>query len=104
MKIDMNQVLIGYEGKPVTDGDGEITLRHACGIALTATNPEEKIDPEEKMKRFLLAQRIYGNGSIKLTAEEIVLLKQSVGKGYSPAIVGPVWLLLDPPEPEEEAG
>lgn len=86
---------------PIIDLDGialpDLTVGSACATALLAAFPDEAdIRGEEKVRRFLLAQRIVTSESVDLTAEDIALIKHLVGKGYGALVVGRVWAALDP--------
>lgn len=103
MKIDMTQQLITYDGKPVKDDEGAVTLRRVCGMALTGQAPQDnKLSGDDKMKRFLLAKRAYEHDYVSLSAEELVTIKKAIADSFTPAVMGPAWLLLDPPEDEGE--
>lgn len=83
----------------------------SCAVnALLA--PDERASGAEKMERWLLAERIHKGGVQEVTVEEVVLLKDRVGKCYHAVAVGPVYRLLESPagvesedsgEPPEEA-
>ena len=97
MRIDITQSLVGYNGEPVQNMAGvAFTLRAACCEALTAAYPDEKLTGEEKVKRFELARLLYVEDEPDVSVEDLALIKQLIGKGYGPVVVGPVWLLLDP--------
>lgn len=86
---------------PIVDFDGaelpDLTVGSACVTALLATFVDEpSLNGEEKMRRFLLAQRIAATEDVDLTAEEIALTKLLVAKGYGTLVVGRVWAALDP--------
>lgn len=51
---------------------------------------------EVKLKRWLLAQKVYGPDDIDLTAEEVTMAKDRIGKMYGAVVVGPAYALLDP--------
>lgn len=86
---------------PIIDIDGavipDLTVGSACVTALLATFADEaSLGGEEKVRRFLLAQRIGAAEQVDLTAEETALVKLLVGKGYGTLVVGRVWAALDP--------
>ena len=49
---------------------------------------------DEKVKRWALAQKIYG-GNTEVQAEDVALLKKLIGKAYGVAIVGPAYEMLE---------
>jgi hypothetical protein len=59
------------------------------------------MEGKEKIRRFRLADRIYGaKEPIQLSAEDVVLLKEVTAKTYGPLITGRAWDLLEPPTAE----
>lgn len=110
MAINFDQQIPSPNGGPLLDKDGkplavQPTLGSLCETALVSQYADE-IDPvthketitgQEKFDRWKLAQKLHGK-DVTLTAEELAKLKMLVGKAYSPAIVGPVWTMLDPGE------
>ena len=63
----------------------------------------EKLSGEEKVKRFLLATKIYDSTDpINIGTKDIELLKDLIAKSYLPLIVGQAWLVLDPDGAEEK--
>lgn len=99
MHYDFSIKIRGIDGKPLVDAvtKEEATVQTALVNALTAEYRDEKIEGSEKMKRWVLAERIHSNKEIDLTAEEASLLKNLVGKAFGPIVVGPVWNALDHP-------
>ena len=101
--INLNQTLIGYDGKEIhltSDKDSPVaTLKDICVVALETVTQEHdgpSLSALEKFKRDRLARRIYEASTIELTAEEISLVKERIGKVYGPYVVGAAWPLLDP--------
>ena len=94
MKINFNQPIHNIQGKDIKD----LTLKSISVEALLATfSDEQSLSGEEKVKRYLLATRIYADSEgLDLTVEEIAKIKQLIGKGYGPLIVGQTWEMLDP--------
>lgn len=105
MKIDFNQPMKALNGEDRKDRTGDIfRLRDACVVALDSLEQNamgqvtEHIDGKEKYRRGELATRIYGaKEPIRLTAEEITLVKERVAKIQpSSVLVYEAWNLLDP--------
>jgi len=107
--IDMTQVLVDENGMPVKDqfmqGPDDpqclkckpLTLGAAIAHALFAALPSEKdISGEQKFARGNLALRIEHDPHAKLTASEITVVKDLVGKLYSAIIISRVYPVLDP--------
>jgi hypothetical protein len=57
--------------------------------------PNQTIEPEEKLSRYLLGKRLQ-EGCGDLTAAEVVLLKQCVAALFSPLVYGQIVTVLDP--------
>lgn len=99
MIANVKTAILDYKGNPVKDGDGDFIIGDAL---LNAANAGGKQDEEAKIKcsRYLLAMRvaaaIEGDGNVSLTASEVVLLRESVARVYTPLVVGRVMELLDP--------
>lgn len=72
------------------------TLKDAVVNALMIVEPKKMltIPGVEKARRFDLGLRIY-NGATEISTEEVAMIKQLVGEGYNPMIVGQVWSLLE---------
>lgn len=96
MNIDFSIPLYDMDNKPINEApDKPLLLDKVCVNALLSDTPDEKISGEAKLVRFKLAKRIYGASEIDITAEEIVLIKDRVGKQYLALIVGQVFELLE---------
>jgi hypothetical protein len=95
MKIELTTVINNLDEQPVLEAPGKpLTLRIAIIHALTT---DERGEGKQKFDRYELAVKIKRAGqSIDLTAEEVVTIKECVGKAYYPVVVGPVFNLLDP--------
>lgn len=107
MKVEMDRILLDFEGKQVMwpvvrNSEGKIiepekplTMRKACIEALNGQPAGDQADGEERLKRFRIALKIATGGpEVSLAAEEIVKIKELVGKGFVPVIVGRVHELL----------
>lgn len=97
MKRDFSTILIGIGGQKILDGDQQpLTLGVAAVTALVASYPDEpNLTGEGKFKRWLLAERLANGGVIEVSAEEVTLIKQLIGRGYPPLVVGPAYLALE---------
>lgn len=93
---DFSKVLTGLDGQPLKDGDKEIPLSVVCVNALRGVyRGEEDLSGVEKEKRYKLCERIYEQGEVEISIEELALIKNLVGKGYPVDIVGPAYALLE---------
>ena len=81
------------DGKPVKDEDGKtMTIKIVCIRALNQLFREDT--GEAKFKKFMAATKV-ANGD-PLTAEEVTLAKEAIGKLFAPIVVGQSWRVLDP--------
>ena len=73
-----------------------LMLKDICLNALLAEFPDEKPNGMENMKRYLLAKKVQLANDIELKAEEVVLIKELVGRAYnSPLVVGQAYHFLE---------
>lgn len=100
MLVDMKQTVLDYKGKPLLDGEIPVLIGD---ILLNAANGGGKQDDDAKAKtlRFRLAMRIAAaieadDTRVSLTADEVVLLRDSTARLYSPLLVGRVVEVLEP--------
>ena len=94
MKYKLDVPLKELDGSDVVGQNKQVvTVSQQCILALCV---QEEIDGIEKMKRGLLAEKIFkANGEVELTIEEIALLKQLSGKYLSTLGVMQIWRLLE---------
>jgi len=99
MKINFNQPFMKLgTNEPILKPNTKepFCLKEAAIEALLVQVQEENVSGEEKAKRYVLATRICADpGSIDLTVEELAKIKQVIGKGYGPLVVGQAWEMLD---------
>jgi len=107
MKIDFDSTINDLTGKaiPLKEGETErtFTLRDVCVNALLMeTQDSAKLDGKEKVRRFRLADKIFGTAEpIALPAEDIVLLKDQIAKGYGALVTARAWDLIESPAAEK---
>jgi len=104
MKIKLTQSLKNIDGKElhkeivengkVVELKALFQLKDVCVNALM-TNTEEKIEGQEKMRRYLLATKIQKANELDLKSEEIVLLKKVIGEMYGVLVVGQSFEMLE---------
>lgn len=97
MLVKINVPLTTLDGQTMKDNvDGQAvdaTVKTAIVNAVLA--PVQKESGIEKVKKFNLAQRIYKDDEVELTAEEVSLIKACVGENFAPIVVGQIWNLLE---------
>lgn len=97
MKINLNVPLKNLAGKILKDGDKNVTLKDVSINALLGNYKEERIDGNEKLKRFMLATRISeAKGELELENDDVTLIKDMIAKGYSTVVTARAWQRLDP--------
>jgi len=97
LKINFNMGLKNLEGKNLKDKGKDLTLKDVSANALLGNYQNENIDGEEKLKRFLLAMKIYeAKGELELSVDEIKMTKDLIAKGYSTIVTGRALQILDP--------
>lgn len=105
---DFSTVLTDLDGHPIKDvaadasGNSmpvDMTLGRCAANALLAAMPDEqgKVPGADHLKRFVLAIKVRGAGSLDLSAEDTAFLKDRIAKAYgSSLLIGRAWTLLDP--------
>lgn len=80
--------LLDGEKKPITNG------KILINALMTPLPGDEQLEAEEKLKRFLLAKKLFKEEICDLSAEEVVLLRKLVTKNYGVIVVGQIleWL------------
>ena len=104
MKIDFSARIVNLDGEPVEENGVVLTLGSLSINALLATLADlrgqtEQLPGTEKVRQATLAQKIHTEGSVDLSAEDITMLKDRIGRAYSPLAVMQAWQLLDPASP-----
>ena len=102
MEVNVNVSFKTLDGKnipanPQNPEEGEMTLKNVCVASLLAPLEEERLEGEEKAKRYVIAQKIYEckEKTVNLTVEDISLLKKLIGNMYLPLIVGQAYSFLE---------
>lgn len=98
MKLNFETEIPGLDGTSLKDERGTtFTLKMASVNSLMSNfKGEENLAGVEKLGRWELARKIYlSKEEIELSVEEISRLKELIAKTYGPAIVGPVWTILE---------
>ena len=97
IKINFNESLKDLKGEILKDKEKDLTLKDVSANALLGNYQDEKIDGEEKLKRFLLATKIYeSKDELELTIDEIKMTKDLIARGYSTLVTGRALQILDP--------
>ena len=108
MLVDFDQVFMTMGGEPlIREEKGkkvDATLKEISVEALLSFDPTDKaVKGPEKARRFDLAILINKNGGkLKVESEDIVLMKELIGDGYPPIVVGQAYKFLEGDKDEEK--
>lgn len=100
MKINFYSELKSIDGSVLQRRKGDdvapMLLKDAAIEALMQEFPNENADGNAKLRRALLAERIFtSEGAVDVTAEDAALLKERIGRGYGAVVVFASYKLLD---------
>jgi hypothetical protein len=95
MKINVTQTLTDLNGEDIMTEKGDLTLRSVLVNSLMGNYKEENISGEEKLNRFILAEKIQKNDEIELKSEEISKIKKLIAKAFTTLIVGKTYKILE---------
>ncbi len=98
MKIDLTTTFINETGSTLKDGSGaETTMESVITTSLLSPmKDDDKLSGDEKAELFnLWFDKIRGKKEADLKAEEVVKIKDRVGKAYAQIIVGQLFRILD---------
>lgn len=97
MKINFNVPLKNIAGKTLKNEGKDITLKDVSINALLGNYQDEKIDGNEKLKRFMLAMKISeAKDELELENDDITLVRDLIAKGYSTLVTARAWQIVDP--------
>ena len=111
MKIKINSIMKNVYGEPLksqrkkfrpkgSDKPTEfedMTLKDVIVNSLLGEFEGEKLTGEQKLERYKLAMKIQdGKSEIDLNSKDVVLIKDLIGKAWSPLISGQAWELIEP--------
>ena len=95
--INFNATLKNLEGETLKDKEKDLILKDVSVNALLGNYKDENINGEEKLKRFLLATKIYeSKDELGLSVDEIKMIKDLIAKGYSTLVTARALQILDP--------
>lgn len=100
MLIDMEQIILDFQGNQIKRLDKPFTLRDACQEALAASYQDEgNLSGPEKFNRFNLGLKLSA-AQVNLTIEEMSKIKELVGKAFGSIVVGRVYNFLETEGPK----
>ena len=96
MLVNVNQVLKTIDGQAMKDNvDGKAVDATVKMVIVNAIlSPVEKESGIDKVTKYELAKKIYASDEVDLDEKEIALIKERVGEGFAPIIVGQIFELL----------
>jgi hypothetical protein len=100
-KIDFSVVLRTPDGRAIKEGDAEdapdLTLRAACAAVLFNQIPgDEHMIGSKKLELAKLGMKLFADGEVTLSSDDVTALKERIGVAYSPLVVLRAFELLDP--------
>lgn len=88
MKINLFVPLLDLKGNVVLNGKEPVSLKDICSDAL-GNYVDQGMSGTQKLVNFAIGLRIAQSESeVELSAEELAIIKDVVGKSYSPLVVG----------------
>ena len=94
MKLDLKAKICDISGK---ETEGAPTLGSVITQALITLMPgDENLDGTEKVRLFALALAVNSNADHDFSVEDVALMKNRIGRGFGPVVVGRAWQMLDP--------
>ena len=100
-EIKLSGFVVDVDGDPLKDDKGRnLTMIRACMQSVVSQGPNEKIEADEKYKRYILFKKLgrSKDGSVDLDLDERKKIKDLVGIAYGALVMGQIWDVLDPKE------
>jgi len=98
MKIDLNVQLLDIEGQPLK-GEGDKIPTVGTAITQSLLSPlkgDEALDGAKKAEMFnIWFDKVKDKKEADFKAEEVVLIKERIGKAYHQLVVGQMFKILD---------
>ena len=106
MNINFDTEILDLANAPIINGDKHLDLATIATNALLTPQAaaDQNVPTEEKVRRFRLAQKVTNGGTLDMSLEDLVLLKEIIGKAYPPLVVGRAFEILDPPPSKANGG
>jgi hypothetical protein len=95
MKIKINQILTGIDGKsPIIEKGIPLTLKDI--IISAVLTPMQDDDQKKKFEKWDLFKKVRTDEEyVNFTSEEIVLMKTNIGKIHPPLVMGQAFEMLE---------
>lgn len=96
MKIKNESYFVTTDNVIITINEQPLTMKDVIIKALLATYSNEDIDGNEKNRRYKIAMKVKNSEEYsELLIEEVVIIKELIGKFWSPIVVGQAYSLLE---------
>lgn len=98
VRLDLDKQLTTFAGEPMKQQGVEepLTFRDVLVNSLLAELPEEHLKGTEKLRRFLLARKVYGGtAETEFDKKEVETMSQMVSQVYPILAAGQVCEVLD---------
>lgn len=95
MNVDFSASILDLKGNVIAPENEPMTVSSVCVGALLATlKGDEGLGGNKKAEMFKLALKISDKAECDVSPEEIVLLRERVGRLWGPLVVGRVYEFL----------
>ncbi len=97
MIVTTTAPILNLAGVPMKETDAPDAKPSTLGSLLVSAllAPEDGVTGAQKYERGKLAQRLFTDGDVKVSAEEAVILKACAGRVYPPLVVLRVFEALE---------
>lgn len=98
MKVNPKIVLKSYQGEPLKDKNGELTLGRVLVGAINLIDPNDpdtKMDAEQQVRAYELSIKLLNDDEVELKAEDVANIKKRIVKSYTPVVAGQVVQILE---------
>jgi hypothetical protein len=93
MNRNFDAPMLDLDGKPYTD---KATLKSVVFGAIQAQlMGDEQMSTDVKLRLYTVASKIAKGGVVEVSVEDLALIKDRVGRAYSPLVVGEAFRLLE---------
>lgn len=98
MKIKIKEPILDYEGKEIKQPPEDKTLTF-FDVFINSLNSQMNGEPplpaETKNKIYQISKKIYASDEPNFTPDQLLLIKERVGKAYAPMVYGKVCEIID---------
>lgn len=100
MKVNVLTKVIGYDKKPVKDGQADLVWKNVFFQALNNFTKDEQPSNELKIRCYQITKKIFDSNDPDLAVDERALVMERVKKMFAPLICGEVEKFLEEPKKE----